>query len=72
MLCASPDQVSEAADAAVADADGSGPASVQQLRQQLEAEVATEDPYNGEIVARNINKPFVLPSEMALAESWAV
>lgn len=42
------------------------------LRRQLEAEVAAEDPYGGEIVARNIRKPFVLPDEMALAESWAV
>jgi hypothetical protein len=67
-----PCQMADGADTAGSEANDGGPASVQQLRRQLEAEVAAEDPYSGEIVARNINQPFVLPSETALAESWVV
>ncbi len=59
-------------DGAGTEGDGSSPASVLSLRKQLEAEVAGEDPFCGELVARNITKPFVLPSEAALADSWAV
>ena len=41
-------------------------------RHQLEQEVAVEDPFCGEIVARHVSKPFILPEESAAIESWAV
>lgn len=56
----------------VSDGDVAAASNVQHLRAQLQAEVAGEDPFSGELVARNISKPFVLPEEAALAESWVV
>lgn len=44
-------------------------ASVEQLRQQLEEEIAVEDPYEGEGVARHIGLPFGAPAE---EDSWQV
>lgn len=44
-------------------------ASVEQLRQQLEEEVAVEDPYEGEGVARQVGLPFLGPTE---DDSWQV
>lgn len=46
--------------------------SVAELRKQLEDEVASEDPYCGEIVVRHISKPFILPEEEDVAASWAL
>lgn len=46
-------------------------ASVGALRQQLEEEVAVEDPYCGEMVVRHISRPFVSADESA-ADGWAL
>lgn len=45
--------------------------SVEVLRQQLEEEVAVEDPYCGEMVVRHISRPFVSAGEAA-ADGWAL
>lgn len=60
--------VAEGAATVPATADAPA-ASVEQLRQQLEEEVAVEDPYEGEGVARHIGLPFVAPAE---EDSWQV
>lgn len=58
--------------AAAAPAAGDAPGdSVEALRQQLEEEVAVEDPYCGEVVVRHISRPFVTPDEEA-ADGWAL
>lgn len=55
-----------------APAAGDAPAElVEALRQQLEEEVAIEDPYCGEMVARHISRPFVSTDEAA-ADGWAL
>lgn len=52
-----------------APAAGDAPAElVEALRQQLEEEVAIEDPYCGEMVARHISRPFVSTDE----DGWAL
>ena len=66
-----PAQIPEGSGAA-AGAESNGGGGVVALRRQLEEEVAVEDPYSGEVVARNVRLPFVQPDEAALAESWAV
>lgn len=60
--------------AATAPATSDAPAApVEQLRQQLEEEVAVEDPFCGEIVVRHIAKPFIpLEEEREQAGSWAL
>jgi hypothetical protein len=58
--------------AAAAAAEGEPAAAVAALREQLEEEVAVEDPYCGELVVRHIRKPFILPEEAAAAASWAM
>ncbi|KAL4423908.1 hypothetical protein ABPG75_001209 [Micractinium tetrahymenae] len=60
--------VAEGATMVPASADAPA-ASVGQLRQQLEEEVAVEDPYEGEGVARYISLPFLAPAE---EDSWQV
>lgn len=58
--------------AAAAPAAGDAPAaSVEELRAALEEEVAVEDPYCGELVARHLTRPFVSPQEEA-ADGWAL
>ncbi|EFN52341.1 hypothetical protein CHLNCDRAFT_139162 [Chlorella variabilis] len=58
--------------AAAAPATPDSPAAnVEALRQRLEEEVAVEDPYEGEVVARHLTRPFVAPEEAA-ADSWAL
>lgn len=42
-----------------------------ELRQTLESIIAIEDPYNGEIVVRNICKEFVNEEENDL-ETWQI
>jgi hypothetical protein len=49
---------------------GEGATTVEALRRALEGEVAVEDPHAGEIVARMVVKPFVLPEERGLVASW--
>ena len=46
--------------------------SSEDLRTRLHAELSTEDPYNGEMVIRNIGKPFTVPSEVAEIQSWQI
>lgn len=59
--------------ASLAPAVGSEPAvAVVELRRQLEDEVAVDDPYCGEIVARHVTKPLILPEEAEAAASWAL
>jgi len=61
----------------VAAGDESAPASgdaaaapVADLVADLEALVAGEDPFNGEVVVRNIERPFMDVSEAAEVASW--
>lgn len=42
------------------------------IQSQLFNELRSEDPYNGEMVIRNIDLPFILPSEKEEIESWAL
>ena len=51
---------------------GGASASVMELRRQLEAEIAVEDPFCGEVVVRHLMKPFILPEEADEAASWAL
>jgi hypothetical protein len=44
---------------------------VAELRRQLEDEVAVEDPYEGELVARHLSRPYVAPHEQE-ADGWAL
>lgn len=46
--------------------------SAEEARTRLHAELSLEDPFNGEIVIRNIDKPFILPDEAAIIESWQI
>ena len=62
--------LAEGAASAPATADAPA-ASVEALRQQLEEEVAVEDPYCGEMVVRHISRPFVSADE-AVADGWAL
>jgi vacuolar protein sorting-associated protein 18 len=41
-----------------------------ELLRQLDREVASEDPYCGEIVARHVRRPLILPEEAAEVASW--
>jgi len=43
---------------------------VASLVAELEAAVAGEDPYSGEIVVRNIERPFIDASEADEVASW--
>ena len=36
------------------------------------AELSLEDPYNGEMVIRNIDRPFIHPDEGGVVESWQI
>lgn len=62
-------QVPEGSDTAPA-AGGRPAAPVRALRQQLEQEVAGEDPLNGELLVRTIDLPFVGPDEQEELRSW--
>ena len=56
-----------------APAVGDAPAAkVSELQAKLREEVAAEDPYNGELVIRNIDKPFILETEADEIMSWKV
>ncbi len=45
---------------------------VNALRQQLEAEIASEDPLNGDLLVRIIDLPFVGQDEQDEVCSWKV
>lgn len=45
-------------------------AEVRELQAKLKAEITAEDPYNGELVIRNIDKPFIHPAETHEIQSW--
>ena len=47
-------------------------ASVPQIQAQLEAEIAGEDPFSGEIVVRHLDLPFVMPDEQDEVASWSI
>ena len=58
-------------------ANSEHPAStVQALRHELEQDatigIAQEDPFNGERIVQLIEKPFILPDETAVADSWRI
>ena len=42
------------------------------IQSQLFAELRNEDPFNGESVIRNIDMPFILPSEDKEIDSWTL
>ena len=52
---------------------GDAPAEkVAQLQASLNAEVAGEDPFSGEVTARHLDLPFVLPDEQMEVSSWSI
>ena len=46
--------------------------SNEEVRLRLQAELSLEDPYNGEMVIKNIDKPFVLANEASIIDSWQI
>ena len=42
------------------------------IQRKLFEELREEDPYNGELVIRNIDLPFILPSEQEEIDSWTL
>ncbi|KAK9814445.1 hypothetical protein WJX72_006013 [[Myrmecia] bisecta] len=64
-------QVSEGADMAPALKDAAAE-RVETLRKQLDEQVAAEDPYCGETVIRNIDKPFIMEDEVDIIRSWEI
>lgn len=59
-----------AGDKAAPASGGAAATSVASLVAELEAAVAGEDPYSGEIVVRNIERPFIDASEADEVASW--
>lgn len=43
-----------------------------EMRARLQTELSAEDPFNGEMVIRNIDRPFILGNEIAEVESWCI
>lgn len=67
-----PQQVPEGSvDAPAAAADGPA-VKVTQLQAQLEAEIAGEDPFSGELVVRHLDRPFIQADEQAEMASWSI
>ncbi|KAK9832068.1 hypothetical protein WJX81_003754 [Elliptochloris bilobata] len=62
-------QVAAGEDGVPASGDAAA-AKVTDLVAEFEAAVATEDPYSGEIVVRNIGRPFITAGEAAEVASW--
>ena len=54
--------------------DAAGDAQLQRERliTSLEAAIAVEDPYNGEVVVRMINQGFIAPGESEEIASWQI
>lgn len=48
------------------------PAKLVDLRKAIETEIAYEDPFCGEMLVGHVQAPFILPSEQAEAQSWAL
>ena len=48
------------------------PSKLVDLRKAIETEIAYEDPFCGELLLGHVQAPFVLPSEQAEAQSWAL
>lgn len=46
------------------------PGEVKEQQERLRAEIGQEDPYNGELVIKHIDKPFILATETAEIQSW--
>ena len=46
--------------------------SAEETKSRLRAELSLEDPYNGEMVIKNIDKPFILADESSVIESWKI
>lgn len=46
--------------------------SMEEAKSRLHAELSSEDPFNGEMVIRNIDKPFILAEEGSVLESWKI
>lgn len=44
----------------------------EEAKSRLRAELSMEDPYNGEMVIKNIDKPFVSADESSMIESWKI
>lgn len=54
------------------DRDSEPLLSKEEIRSSLHNELSQEDPYNGEMVIKNIDKPFILPEEGGIIESWQI
>lgn len=48
------------------------PAKLVDLRKAIETEIAYEDPFCGEMLVGRVQAPFILASEQAEAQSWAL
>ena len=44
----------------------------EEAKARLHSELSTEDPFNGEMVVRGIQQPFLLPSETEEIASWSI
>ena len=51
-------------------ASTSEPANVGEMQASLQTEITFEDPYNGELVIRHIDRPFIVSSEVDEIQSW--
>ena len=52
--------------------NGEAALSIDETKSRLHAELSSEDPFNGEMVIRNIDKPFILADEGSMLESWKI
>ena len=57
---------------ASAENGGEAALSIEEAKSRLHAELSAEDPFNGEMVIRNIVKPFILEDEGSVLESWKI
>ncbi len=48
------------------------PSKLVDLRKAVENEIAHEDPFCGEALLGHVQRPFVLTTEQAEAQSWAL
>ena len=55
------------------DAPGKdGALNNEETTSRLRAELSLEDPYNGEMVIKNVDKPFIVADERSVVESWKI
>ncbi|KAK9789373.1 hypothetical protein WJX73_010275 [Symbiochloris irregularis] len=64
-------QVDTSSEASPRTADRAGE-DIHNLQLQLEAEIAAEDPYSGELVVRLINSPFIHQKDHAEVTAWVI